>query len=104
MPSQMFAGRALDVTNDGYLIEPKDWNPDIGEAIAKELGVPLTPAAWKVIQFARTDFFAEGQTPGLRRITAQTAVPMKELYSLFPGGPGKLIAKIGGVPKPKSCL
>ncbi len=104
MPSQIYNGRMVDLTPDGYLAQPKDWTPEMGEAIAKEVGVTLVPEAWKVVQFARKDYFDEGQTPGLRRIVAQTAVPMKDIYKMFPGGPGKLIAKIGGVPKPKSCL
>jgi sulfide:quinone oxidoreductase len=30
--------------------------------------------------------------------------PIKELYQLFPKGPAKLAAKIGGIPKPKGCI
>jgi len=26
------------------------------------------------------------------------------LYKLFPKGPAKLAAKIGGIPKPKGCI
>ena len=33
-----------------------------------------------------------------------SGVPMKELYELFPKGPGKLAARIAGLPKPKSCI
>ena len=29
---------------------------------------------------------------------------MKDLYRLFPKGPGKLASRIAGLPKPKSCL
>jgi tRNA 2-thiouridine synthesizing protein E len=29
---------------------------------------------------------------------------MKELYELFPKGPGKLAARIAGLPKPQSCV
>jgi tRNA 2-thiouridine synthesizing protein E len=29
---------------------------------------------------------------------------VKELYQLFPKGPAKLAAKIGGIPKPKGCI
>ena len=47
---------------------------------------------------------AQGQSPGPRRIVSGAGVAMKDLYELFPKGPGKLIARIAGVPKPKACL
>ena len=33
-----------------------------------------------------------------------SGVPVKELYQLFPKGPAKLAAKVGGIPKPKGCI
>jgi len=34
----------------------------------------------------------------------ESGVPVKELYQLFPKGPAKLAAKIGGIPKPRGCI
>jgi sulfur relay (sulfurtransferase) DsrC/TusE family protein len=31
-------------------------------------------------------------------------VQTKELYELFPGGPGKLAAKVSGLKKPTGCI
>ena len=42
--------------------------------------------------------------PGLRKISKRSDVPIKAIYKLFPEGPAKAIAKIAGIPKPKSCL
>jgi len=92
-----FVRRSLDGFADA-------WTKELGAAVATELGVTLTPTSMKVIEFARADFKEQGQTPGLRRITARTGVGTKELYELFPKGPVKLIARIAGTPKPKSCL
>lgn len=104
MPSQIYAGITVDVDHEGFLVDAKQWTEEIGEAIAQKLGVSLTPAHWKVLFFARKDTEAQGQSPGPRRITTATGIQMKELYALFPKGPGKLVAQIAGVPKPKSCL
>lgn len=104
MPSKTIAGRPVDVDAEGYFAHVDDWDQTLGEAIAAELGVKLEPASWKVIDFARADFKETGQTPGLRRITTRTGVDTKALYALFPKGPVKLIARIAGTPKPKSCL
>ena len=104
MPSKTYAGKAVDVDGEGYFINADAWTKELGAAVATELGVTLTPTSMKVIEFARADFKEQGQTPGLRRITARTGVGTKELSELFPKGPVKLIARIAGTPKPKSCL
>ena len=104
MPSRSYAGIPVDVDAEGFFANPASWTAAMAEAIAQEAGVSLSPTAWKVLDFARADYLAQKQSPGLRRITANTGVPTKTLYELFPKGPGKLIAKIAGIPKPKSCL
>jgi tRNA 2-thiouridine synthesizing protein E len=40
----------------------------------------------------------------LRKISKRSETPIKSIYKLFPDGPAKLVAKIAGIPKPKSCL
>ena len=38
------------------------------------------------------------------KVSKRSETPIKAIYKLFPDGPAKLIAKIAGIPKPKSCL
>ena len=89
---------------DGYMEDPNAWTPEIGEAIAKREEVKLTDRSWVVINYARNEFKTKGEAPTLRNITKNTDVDTKELYSLFPGGPGKLAAKIAGLHKPTGCI
>jgi tRNA 2-thiouridine synthesizing protein E len=89
---------------DGYLEDPKVWTKEIAEAIAKREGVTLTERSWVVINYSRKEFEAKGEAPTLRAITKNTDVDTKELYSLFPGGPGKLAAKVSGLHKPTGCI
>jgi TusE/DsrC/DsvC family sulfur relay protein len=98
------AGRSVDTDTEGFLARPQDWTPEIAQAIARGTGIVLSDRHWKVIEFCRGDFAETGQSPGLRRITKVGGVPTKELYELFPGGPGKLSAKIAGLRKPTGCL
>ena len=104
MTTANYAGTDVLVDGEGYLTDTNQWTTSIGEAIAGTLNVSLTPNHWEVINFAREDFAGNGKSPGLRRIAANTDATIKELYALFPKGPGKLVARIAGVPKPKSCL
>ena len=105
MPTVEYAGRAVRTSDEGFLLDPAEWTREVAEAIAKEAGVwPLTDAHWTVIDFCRADARREGQPPGLRRISTNSGVDMKTLYKLFPKGPGRLAARIAGLPKPQSCV
>jgi dissimilatory sulfite reductase related protein len=104
MPRATYAGRLLDVDTAGFLLRPGDWAPDVAEAIANECGLTLTPEHWAVIDFARKDSLEAGASPGPLRITRGTGISIKELYRLFPHGPGKLIPRISGIAKCKAAL
>jgi tRNA 2-thiouridine synthesizing protein E len=99
-----YGGHQVDVNEEGFLTDATQWTPGIGEAIADEIGLRLTPEHWKVITFCREDAAREGQPPGLRRISKLSGVGTKELYALFPKGPGKLAARVAGLPKPHGCV
>jgi tRNA 2-thiouridine synthesizing protein E len=99
-----YRGHQVDVNDEGFLINATQWTPEVGEAMAEEIGLTLTPDHWKVIAFCREDAAREGQPPGLRRISKLSGVGTKELYTLFPKGPGKLAARVAGLPKPHGCI
>lgn len=105
MTTLTYEGHQVDVNPEGFLLDSSQWSPAVAEAIAVEVGIaPLTERHWKVITFCREDAAREGQSPGLRRIAKLSGVDMKELYQLFPQGPGKLAARVAGLPKPTSCV
>ena len=89
---------------EGYMVDAGAWTPEIALAIAEREGITLSDRHWVVINFARSEFEANGEAPTLRRITKATDVDTKEIYQLFPGGPGKLAAKIAGLKKPTGCI
>jgi TusE/DsrC/DsvC family sulfur relay protein len=105
MQTHEYAGRLVETNDEGFLLNSGEWTPEVGEAIAREVGVwPLTEKHWSVITFCREDAAREGASPGLRRIAKSSGVDMKTLYQLFPKGPGKLAARISGLPKPQGCV
>ncbi|HEY6960949.1 MAG TPA: TusE/DsrC/DsvC family sulfur relay protein [Gaiellaceae bacterium] len=90
---------------EGFLLDPSDWTRDLGEQIAAENGISeLTDRHWQVIEFMRERYLATGNAPSIRSLGKESGVPVKELYQLFPKGPAKLAAKIGGIPKPRGCI
>jgi tRNA 2-thiouridine synthesizing protein E len=52
----------------------------------------------------RGRYLDTGTAPTIRSLGKESGVEIKELYKLFPKGPAKLAAKIGGIPKPKGCI
>ena len=105
MPTRTYAGKAISLNSEGFLTNASEWTPGVAEEIAKETGIsPLNDKHWQVITFCREDAAREGQPPGVRRIAKLSGVEMKELYQLFPKGPGKLAARIAGLPKPQGCI
>jgi tRNA 2-thiouridine synthesizing protein E len=94
----------VDFTEEGYIVDPEAWSPEVAEAIAEREGIQLSDRHWIVLNFAREVHAEEGEAPTLRRITLDTEVKTKEMYSLFPGGPGKLASMIAGLNKPTGCI
>ena len=64
----------------------------------------LSDRHWLVVRFMRERYLKTGNAPSIRSLGKESGVPVKELYQLFPKGPAKLAAKVGGIPKPKGCI
>ena len=105
MATTVIAERELEVDSEGFLRKPEQWTEEIGVEIARAAGIaPLTDRHWQVIRFMRDRYLATGQAPSIRTLGKESGVTTKELYQLFPKGPAKLAAKIGGIPKPHGCI
>lgn len=99
------AGRELRVDAEGFLVDRDAWTPEIAAALAREAGIEsLTERHWEIIDFCRRDAAANGGAPGLRRISQELSLEPRELYALFPRGPGIQAARLAGLEKPKSCV
>jgi TusE/DsrC/DsvC family sulfur relay protein len=105
MTLTLIADRPVEVDADGFLTHADQWTESIADAIAAENGIPeLTPPHWLVIKFMRERYERTGSAPSIRSLGKESGVSVKELYQLFPKGPAKLAAKIGGIPKPRGCI
>jgi dissimilatory sulfite reductase related protein len=100
----MTVAESVRTDPEGFLLEPRDWTRELAVEIAAANGLELTERHWQVIDFMRDRFFATGSAPSIRSLGKESGVPVKELYQLFPRGPAKLAAKIGGIPKPRGCF
>lgn len=105
MSTREIAGKTIEFDEEGFMVDPNDWNKQIAQVLAQEDGIDqLNDHHWQVIEFCRSDFEVQGEPPTLRRITKAGGVSTKEIYNLFPKGPAKKVARIAGLSKPTGCI
>lgn len=97
------AGSTIELTDEGFLSNPSEWNKDVAITLAKEEGIELTDKHFEVFEYLR-DQHAAGTVLTIRRVGKSGIVDIKGLYDLFPGGPLKKSSKLAGIPKPTSCV
>jgi tRNA 2-thiouridine synthesizing protein E len=97
-------GRELHVDEEGFLTEYDEWDPELANVLASNIGIELTDEHLQIIAFLRDDYREQGETPTLRRVTAVGGVPTKRLFQLFPKKPAKKMAYVAGLPKPVGCV
>lgn len=98
------AGQEVHVDDEGFMTEYDEWNEDLADTLAGNIGIELTDDHWRAIRFLRDDYKVEGVTPTLRRVTNTGGIPTKQLFVLFPKKPAKKMAYIAGLPKPAGCV
>jgi len=97
------AGKTITVNEEGYLTDFNQWNDEIGEALAEEAHINLSPRHWEVVKYLQNE--QKNQVAlSIRRIGKSGLVDIKEFYQLFPIAPLKTATKIAGIPKPASCI
>ena len=93
----------IEVNEEGFMTQFSEWNKNIGEELAKESGINLTPRHWEVLDYIQDEYKKEVPL-SIRKIGKSGVVDIKEFYELFPKAPLKTATKIAGVPKPASCI
>ncbi len=103
MAEKTFAGKTVEVNEEGYLLNKDDWNKDLAAEMAKEDGIELTEKHYEVLEYLREKDEA-GESLTIRKVGKSGITDIKGLYQLFPGGPLKLSSKYAGIAKPASCV
>ena len=100
-----FQGKQFEVDEDGFLLRFEDWCPEWVELVKESESIlELTPDHEKVVSFLREYYKKNGIAPMVRIISKHTEFKLKEIYELFPSGPGKGACKMAGLPKSTGCV
>lgn len=97
------AGKTINVNDEGYMTDFSQWDKSVGEALATEAEISLTPRHWEVLSYLQDEHRKEVPL-SIRKIGKSGVVDIKEFYQLFPKAPLKTATKIAGIPKPASCI
>jgi dissimilatory sulfite reductase related protein len=103
MAEKTLAGKAVEVTDEGYLVNREDWSKEVAADLAKEDGIELSDKHFEVLDYLRKES-AAGTSLSIRKVGKSGITDIKGLYKLFPGGPLKYSSKFAGIPKPASCV
>mgnify|MGYP000997219297 CR=1 FL=1 len=101
---KMLAGQLRTVNEEGFLEQAEEWNTEVAQELALELGIAaLTEEHLKILLWLREQHSA-GIPLTLRKVGSSGVTDIKTFYALFPGKPLKFASKIAGLPKPASCI
>jgi TusE/DsrC/DsvC family sulfur relay protein len=94
---------------EGYLVDPADWNEAIAAELARKEGVALTEAHWVVLRFLRQYYDEHHIAPDARHVMKHLAAwrgagreDRNDLFRLFPYGYVKQACKIAGMRRPRA--
>lgn len=104
-------GKAIEVDEEGYLVNLTDWSDDVANVIARQEGLDMSDSHWEVVNFLRKYYEEYQIAPAVRVLTKAIGKQLgpekgnsQYLYELFPYGPAKQACKIAGLPKPTGCV
>jgi TusE/DsrC/DsvC family sulfur relay protein len=93
------------IDDEGYLVDPSDWNENLARVMARQENIELGDAHWVAIHFMR-DFYQEHQViPDVRFVTRHLMERLggsrNLVFELFPYGYVKQACKIAGMRRPR---
>jgi dissimilatory sulfite reductase related protein len=104
MPKIELAGRMYELNENGFLQKPSDWSKEVAAAMALRDGTKeLNASHWKVIDYLRDYYAANGICPMVRRLVKDCGFSLRQLYDLFPEGPANSACKWAGMPRATGC-
>ncbi|MDD2774848.1 MAG: TusE/DsrC/DsvC family sulfur relay protein [Gallionella sp.] len=95
-----------DRDEEGYLIDPAQWNETVALTLAQEAELTLSEAHWQAIHFMR-NYYAEHQViPDVRHVIKHLAEEHGSkdrnlIFTLFPYGYVAQACKIAGMKRPR---
>ena len=106
MPEIEAKGETIQLNEEGFMMNPEEWNEDIALALAKsQEGIDsLTAEHWSAIRYIREYYEEKKMAPMVRKVCKNSGLSLTRIFELFPSGPAKGACKLAGLPKPDGCV
>jgi len=105
----MYTAMQYERDNEGYIVNPEDWNQEVARELAAEEQLELTEAYWPVLNYIRDYWNEHKVAPDVRHVIKHLAEEQGQdkaqakqlLFQLFPYGYVKQACKIAGMQRPR---
>lgn len=104
-----FPGGSVATDDEGYLLDPADWDENVATELARREQIVLSDAHWAVVGFMRSYFEEHQIIPDARHVMKHLAQHLghkstgrNDLFILFPYGYVKQACRIAGMRRPRS--
>ena len=101
----------IGLDNEGYLLDPSQWDCDLAQALADDINITMTDEHWYVVNFVRNHFEYHQAVPEMRILMKQMKIDYgaekasrKFIFNLFPYGYASQACKIAGMRKPLKLM
>ncbi len=108
-PLKNATGALPAADDEGYLIDPDDWNDDVAVALARREGIELTDLHWQALRYMRGYLDEHQLIPDARFViwflekdVGLGDAARQRLFELFPYGYVKQACKIAGMRRPRA--
>lgn len=104
------AGREIRLDEQGFLVDPEDWNDEVAAELARRQGIKLTEDHEAVLRFMREAHERDGIAPDARfvfRFLDERAAMLSKsgrqfFFDLFPYGYVGQACRIAGMRQPRA--
>ncbi|RMG28520.1 MAG: TusE/DsrC/DsvC family sulfur relay protein [Gammaproteobacteria bacterium] len=96
--------------NEGYLVNPEDWDEEVARELAAEEGIELDERYWPILRFMRSYWEENRVAPDVRHVVDflvgtgnfDKKSAKQHLFELFPYGYVKQACKLAGMQRPRA--
>jgi tRNA 2-thiouridine synthesizing protein E len=94
-----FQDKAYEVDDQGFLLNPEQWDENFARGMAPLVGIPgeLTNEHWCIIVFIRNTYTETGRSPMVHEIGKDSGLKLADLKRLFPSGYLRGACKLAGL-------
>jgi TusE/DsrC/DsvC family sulfur relay protein len=98
-PARDQAPAVFAFDQNGFLIDPEGWSPDLARELAEAMGIaPLTDQHWETIRFIRRKYLGLGALPPMRSLCRRLGLHPGQVKQLFGGC--RQLWSVAGLPDP----